>query len=63
MPEPSILIPEHWTAEQAEAVLDILHALENAIIAAYEQPLIGLATRQATEPRDRDALDDDVFPF
>jgi hypothetical protein len=64
MAEPSIPIPENWTAEQAEAVLDILYALENAIIMAYEQPLICLATRQASEPiHHDDDLDDGVFPF
>lgn len=57
-------IPEHWSAQQAEAVLDTLYALECAIWRAYEQPLVDLATRQANNPihHDDDFGDNDI-PF
>ena len=57
-------IPENWSAEQADAVLDLLSVLESAIWSEYEQQLVALATRQANEPiHHDDEIEDDVFPF
>jgi uncharacterized protein YktA (UPF0223 family) len=43
-------IPEHWSAEQADMVLDFLEKLESAIWRAYEKQLIDLQILKANEP-------------
>ena len=54
MPEKLFNIPAHWTAEQADAVFEILFDLETAIFAAYKDPLVRLAIREAQEPTSND---------
>ena len=64
MTEPTIPIPEYWTAEQADAVLDFLYALESAIFLAYERSLCDLGTRQASAPEScDDETNEDLIPF
>jgi hypothetical protein len=67
-PRPTAIpIPEGWTVEQAEAVLDFLHALETAVFVAYEEPLTQRAYLEACAPPphddDYDLDDDDLIPF
>lgn len=58
-------IPEGWTVEQAEAVLDFLYELENAVFLAYERPLTRRAFLEACAPppHDDDEYEDDTIPF
>lgn len=59
-----IEIPDHWSAQQAQAVLDILYDLECAIWRHYTKPLTDLARANPNEPLDHDIdLDDDNIPF
>ena len=45
-----VTVPEGWTADQAEAVLDFLFALETAVFNAYERALVERAIREANGP-------------
>lgn len=54
MPEKLFNIPAHWTAEQADAVFEILFDLETAIFEAYKDPLVSLAIREAQEATSND---------
>lgn len=68
-PSHRLVIPTHWTAAQADAVLELLGALSSAIFEAYEGPLVALAQLDLTAPPDDDHdsrpgpdCDDDI-PF
>ena len=64
MADRTIEIPEHWTAEQADAVIDFIHALETAVFLAYEKSLTDLAVHQSVEVEEPITdLDDDGIPF
>jgi len=64
IPYTPISIPEDWTVEQAEVVLDFLHAVETAVFVAYERPLTERAVLEASGPHPLDVdADDDSIPF
>lgn len=68
MTKKSFNIPSHWTPEQADAVFEMVCELETAIFAAYEEPLVRLAIREATSPPPPDFetqfdLDNDDIPW
>jgi uncharacterized protein YktA (UPF0223 family) len=57
-------VPEHWSAEQADVVLDFLEKLESAIWRAYEKQLIDLQILKANEPMHDDyEIDEEPIPF
>ena len=59
-----LVIPQHWSVEQADAVLELIDMLESAIWDTYEKPLVELAIRQANEPiQHDDDFTDDAIPF
>ncbi len=61
-----IPVPEHWSAQQAVAVLDLLESLYCAIRDTYEQPLREIINdelqRQLDDDDNTDSLDD-ATPF
>ena len=64
----SIEVPDHWTPEQAEACLDMLHLLSDALWDQYEDVLVPGIIQKLDEPPDDAAYvgdpdaDDDI-PF
>jgi hypothetical protein len=62
----NIPIPQHWSAQQAVAVLDLLESLYCAIRDTYEQPLREIINDELQRPLDDDdnidSLDDGT-PF
>jgi uncharacterized protein YktA (UPF0223 family) len=57
-------IPEIWSAEQANAVLEFLDKIESAIWLAYEKKLIDLEILKANEPNHDDyEIDEEPIPF
>jgi hypothetical protein len=59
-----IRIPPCWTADQADAVLDMLHEIETAVFLAYETQLSELERREDAweEPDDCDEEPDPEPP-
>lgn len=47
-----IVVPDHWTPEQAEACLDLLHLLSDAVWDQYEDVLVPGLIRGLDEPPD-----------
>jgi hypothetical protein len=64
-PRPILRLPTHWTAEQAEAVLALLHQLVDIVWEAYEPALTDLARSDLYDDGLPDADDepDDPVPF
>ncbi len=62
----NIPVPQHWSAQQAVAVLDLLESLYCAIRDTYEQPLREIIhdelQRQLDDDDNIDSLDDGT-PF
>jgi hypothetical protein len=64
-----LTVPDSWTVDQAEAVLDFLFVLEAAVFNAYERPIVERAIREASGPHPVDVYDDadpetdNPFPF
>ena len=64
----SFAIPSHWTPAQADAVLELLSHLADAVFNAYQHPLVTIAQRDALGlPLYDDAApaehDEDPIPF
>lgn len=56
-----LAVPDSWTVDQAEAVLDFLFVLEAAVFNAYERPIVERAVREASGPHPIDVdCDDDL---
>ena len=55
----AIVVPDHWTPEQAEACLDLLHLLAEAVWDQYEDVIVPGLNEELDEPPDdaRDAGD------
>ena len=51
-------VPDGWTVDQAEAVLDFLFVLEAAVFNAYERPIVERAIREASGPHPVDPYDE-----
>ena len=60
-----IPIPAHWTADQAELVLDLIDQISRAIWEQYEHPLVEKFARAAYADCDEPPADDldDGPPF
>lgn len=64
-------IPLHWTAEQANAIFELLHQLADAIFDAYENDMMKLIQNERAitmrqkpdEPDEIDYDNDESFPF
>lgn len=57
----SISIPGDWTAEQVEAVIDALDAIQIAIFTGYEQQLAFEATPRFNLSNPDEENEDDLF--
>ena len=54
-----IVVPDHWTPQQAEACLDLLHLLADAVWDQYEQVLVpGLSGELDEMPDDAEDVGD-----
>ena len=51
-------IPDDWSAEQAWAVVEFIHQLEEIVWDAYENQLLELVGPDPPEPPDTDPLTD-----
>ena len=51
-------IPDDWSAEQAWAVVEFIHQLEEIVWDAYENQLLELVGPDPPEPPDTDPLPD-----
>ena len=59
---PAVIVPAHWSAEQALAVFEYLHAMRQALWAAYG-PQVQQAWREQLMPDTRPPEFDPDEPF